>query len=215
MLTPRRNTFASAPPSAALLRAEAERAGKVRIIGGSLRNSRLPVLDRGGLRPTPDRVRETLFNWLAPTLEGARCLDLYAGSGALGIEALSRGAARVDFVESDRDLAENLREQLTRLQVADRAQVRNLSCEAFLRDAPTQPFEIVFLDPPYPAQAWSAALSALTANAWLRPGALIYVEWPHPRRPPLPDGLTWWRESRAGLVGYGLAHTARVADGFV
>ncbi|MEO6065456.1 MAG: 16S rRNA (guanine(966)-N(2))-methyltransferase RsmD [Lysobacterales bacterium] len=214
MLTPRRNTSVSAPASAALLRAEAERAGKVRIIGGSLRNSRLPVLERGGLRPTPDRVRETLFNWLAPALEGARCLDLYAGSGALGIEALSRGAAWVELVESERDLAENLREQLTRLHVADRAQVRTLACEAFLREAPTQPFEVVFLDPPYAAQAWSAALAALIANGWLKRGALVYIEWPHPQRPQLPEALTWWRESRAGLVGYGLARAANVANGF-
>lgn len=208
MLTPRRN---ASPTS---LRAEAERAGKVRIIGGSLRNSRLPVLDRAGLRPTPDRVRETVFNWLAPTLAGARCLDLYAGSGALGIEALSRGAAWVELVESERDLADNLREQLTRLQVADRSQVRAMPCDAFLRDAPAQPFAVVFLDPPYAAEVWSRGLTALTAAAWLRPGALVYLEWPHPERPKLPEAMTWWREARAGAVGYGLARTANAANGF-
>lgn len=208
MLTPQRNA------SPTVLRAEAERAGKVRIIGGSLRNSRLPVLERAGLRPTPDRVRETLFNWLAPELEGARCLDLYAGSGALGIEALSRGAAWVELVEADRDLAEIMREQLVRLHVADQAQVRALSCDAFLREVPAQPFDIVFLDPPYAAQAWPTALTALTTNAWLRPGAMVYIEWPHPERPGLPEALTWWRDSRAGAVGYGLARTANAANGF-
>lgn len=207
MLTPRRN----ASPST--LRAEAERAGKVRVIGGSLRNSRLPVLDRAGLRPTPDRVRETLFNWLAPTLEGARCLDLYAGSGALGIEALSRGAEWVDLVESERDLAENLRDQLMRLQLTERAQVRAVSCDGFLRETPLQPYEVVFLDPPYAAHAWSGSLTALAGDGWLRPGALVYVEWPHPGRPELPDTWSWWRESRAGAVGYGLARVADAANG--
>src|SRR6202161_4111233 len=90
--------------------------GRVRIIGGSLRGSKLDVLDAPGLRPTPDRVRETLFNWLMPVIDGARCLDLFAGTGALGIEALSRGAVRVDFVESDAQLARMLRENLARLK---------------------------------------------------------------------------------------------------
>src|SRR5512141_1310795 len=90
--------------------------GSVRIIGGSLRRSRLEVADAPGLRPTPDRVRETLFNWLMPVIEGSRCLDLFAGTGALGIEALSRGAAQVDFVETDGQLAALLRENLLRLK---------------------------------------------------------------------------------------------------
>src|SRR5512142_1045891 len=92
--------------------------GKLRIIGGSLRGSRLVVPDLPGLRPTPDRVRETLFNWLMPVIEGAQCLDLFAGTGALGIEALSRGAAGVDFVETDAKLAELLRANLARLKQA-------------------------------------------------------------------------------------------------
>ncbi len=208
MLTPRRNT---SPES---LRAEAARSGKVRIIGGNLRNSRLPVLDRGGLRPTPDRVRETLFNWLAPELEGARCLDLYAGSGVLGIEALSRGAEWVELVESERDLAANLGDQIARLQVEDRSRVRASPCATYLRDTPAQPFDVVFLDPPYAADAWFAALAVLATPAWLRPGGLVYVEWPHPHRPELPQEFSWWRESRASAVGYGLARTATTVNRF-
>ncbi|HSE11103.1 MAG TPA: 16S rRNA (guanine(966)-N(2))-methyltransferase RsmD, partial [Rudaea sp.] len=95
------------------------RLGKLRIIGGSLRGSKLAVDDVAGLRPTPDRVRETLFNWLAPIIDGARCLDLFAGTGALGVEALSRGAASVDFVERDPRLAQSLRQNLQRLRQAD------------------------------------------------------------------------------------------------
>jgi len=209
MLTPSRK--ASGAPT----RGEIERAGKVRIIGGVLRNSRLPVLDRAGLRPTPDRVRETLFNWLAPILDGARCLDLYAGSGALGIEALSRGAAWVDLVEADRDLAANLREQVARLGVADRAHVRAVPAESLLRETPAQPFEIVFVDPPYAAGSWNAVLDGLLAGEWLAPNACAYLEWPHLARPTLPPAFAWWRESRAGAIGYGLARlTNNASNGF-
>ncbi len=205
MLTPRRS-----PPDGPT-RGEIERAGKVRIIGGTLRNSRLPVLERAGFRPTPDRVRETLFNWLAPVLEGARCLDLYAGSGALGIEALSRGAGWVELVEADRDLAANLRIQVDRLGVTDRAQVRAVTAESLLRERPAQAFNVVFVDPPYAAGSWNAALDALQLGGWLAPDARIYLEWPHPARPDLPAEFAWWRESRAGAIGYGLARMA--ADG--
>jgi len=206
MLTPRRK--APGAPT----RGEIERAGKVRIIGGSLRNSRLPVLDRAGLRPTPDRVRETVFNWLAPSLDGARCLDLYAGSGALGIEALSRGAIWVELVEADHDLAANLREQVSRLGVADRTEVRAVTAELLLRESPAQPFEVIFVDPPYAAGSWNAALDGLLSGGWLTSGACVYLEWPHPARPALPSAFAWWRESRAGAIGYGLARVANNAS---
>ncbi|MEO6800297.1 MAG: 16S rRNA (guanine(966)-N(2))-methyltransferase RsmD, partial [Rhodanobacter sp.] len=120
--------------------------GRIRIIGGSLRNSRLQVPDLPGLRPTPERVRETLFNWLAPIIEGARCLDVCAGTGALGIEACSRGAASVQFVERDACAAQALRENLTRLQVD--APVSTLDARAFLGGV-AQAFDVVFLDPPF------------------------------------------------------------------
>src|SRR4051794_41546295 len=104
--------------------------GRVRIIGGSLRGSKLEVPHVPGLRPTPDRVRETLFNWLMPIIDGARCLDLFAGTGALGIEALSRGAAAVDFVETDAKLAQALRANLSRLK--QEASVARADAAAFL-----------------------------------------------------------------------------------
>src|SRR5260221_11792882 len=98
------------------MRRSADPPGRLRIVGGTLRGSRLDVPDAPGLRPTPDRARETLFNWLMPVIAGARCLDLFAGTGALGIEALSRGAAAADFVEADAQLAELLRANLLRLK---------------------------------------------------------------------------------------------------
>src|SRR5689334_11681486 len=119
-------------------------AGRIRIIGGHLRNSRLDVPDLPGLRPTAERVRETLFNWLAPVISGARCLDLCAGTGALGIEALSRGAASVQFVERDARAAQALRENLVRLK-AQGGQVAAVDAQQYLL-APAQPFGLVFLD---------------------------------------------------------------------
>lgn len=200
MLTPRRG-----PQFRPAARADT---GKVRIIGGNLRNSKLPVLDRPGLRPTPDRVRETLFNWLAPSLDGARCLDLHAGTGALGIEALSRGAACVELVEADRDVAANLCVQLVRLRIAERGRVRAMPVETFLREAPPHSWDVVFVDPPYAADAWSPTLEALTNAPWLSTRALIYLEWPEPVRPALPPSLDWWRQSRAGTLGFGLARAS-------
>src|SRR6478736_1604905 len=116
--------------------------GSVRIIGGSLRRSRLEVPDAPGLRPTPDRVRETLFNWLMPVIEGARCLDLFAGTGALGIEALSRGAASVDFVESDPRLADLLRANLARLK--QNARVSRDDAQRFVANTGAH-YDVVFL----------------------------------------------------------------------
>src|SRR6185312_11393174 len=125
--------------------------GKLRIIGGTLRGSRIAVPDFPGLRPTPDRVRETLFNWLAPVIDGAQCLDLFAGTGALGIEALSRGAAQVDFVESDARLADLLRANLTRLK--QDAQVHVGDAMRHLAQVSSR-YDLVFLDPPFAADAW-------------------------------------------------------------
>src|SRR5699024_5900430 len=109
--------------------------GRIRVLVGHLRGSVLPVPDRAGVRPTPGRVRETLFNWLAPHISGARCLDLFAGSGALGVEALSRGAASACFVERDAGLARTLREQLARLQQTD-VEVHCADASAWLQQTP-------------------------------------------------------------------------------
>jgi len=177
--------------------------GKLRIIGGSLRGSKLAVVDFEGLRPTPDRVRETLFNWLAPYMAGARCLDLFAGTGALGIEALSRGAAQVDFIERDARLAQTLRENLVRLRQQS-GRVRCADASAVLREPPAQPCDLVFLDPPFASNLWDESARLLEANAWLAPAALVYVESPLEQALQLPSAWQLHREGRAGAVRYAL-----------
>ena len=175
--------------------------GRVRIIAGSLRGSRLAVPALPGLRPTPDRVRETLFNWLQPLLPGARCLDLYAGSGALGIEALSRGAQSVCLVEREPGLAAALRANLERLGQHAGTVVQTAALD-YLARAP-QAFDVVFLDPPYAADAWSQA--ALALRPWLAPRAHVYLE--HPSAAPAPRLPPHWqalRSARAGAVDYAL-----------
>jgi 16S rRNA (guanine966-N2)-methyltransferase len=171
--------------------------GKLRIIGGSLRGSRIDVPNLPGLRPTPDRVRETLFNWLAPVIEGATCLDLYAGTGALGIEALSRGAATVDFVETDSGLVSLLRANLDRLK--QNAQVHRHDAMQFLGTSRAR-YDIIFLDPPFTANLWTNAAQALEEHRLLSPHALIYVESPSQDIPTFPDNWILHREGRAGAV---------------
>ena len=151
--------------------------GKVRIIGGRWRGTRLDVADAPGLRPTSDRVRETLFNWLQPVIPGARVLDLFAGSGALGLEALSRGAANAVLVERDASLAAALRATAARLQGGDAASVVQAEALAWLHGQPDGGFDLAFVDPPFDANIWGGVLPALmpklSAQAWL------YVESPH------------------------------------
>ncbi|HEX7917465.1 16S rRNA (guanine(966)-N(2))-methyltransferase RsmD [Rudaea sp.] len=177
--------------------------GKLRIVGGDLRGSKLAVADFEGLRPTPDRVRETLFNWLAPYIAGAHCLDLFAGTGVLGIEALSRGAAQVDFIERDARLAQALRENLVRLR-QESGRVRCADALAVLREPPAQPRDLVFLDPPFASNLWDESAQLLEANAWLASAALIYVESPLERTLQLPSAWQPHREGRAGAVRYAL-----------
>jgi 16S rRNA (guanine966-N2)-methyltransferase len=177
-------------------------AGTLRIVAGSLRGSRLAVPDLQGLRPTPDRVRETLFNWLAPVIAGARCLDLYAGTGALGIEALSRGAGECVFVERDRALCKRLQDNLARLHVAN-ARVVDDDADAFL-STPAQAFDLVFLDPPFAANLWEAAAFRLEQAGWLRPGAFAYVEAPPEAVFALPSNWVPHRDGHAGSVRYAL-----------
>jgi len=177
-------------------------AGRIRIIGGHLRNSRLDVPDLPGLRPTAERVRETLFNWLAPVISGARCLDLCAGTGALGIEALSRGAASVQFVERDARAAQALRENLVRLK-AQGGQVAAVDAQQYLL-APAQPFGLVFLDPPFAHDLWTPLAQRLEQGGWLTPSAWIYVESPRQTAPSLPANWMPHREGTAGEVRYAL-----------
>lgn len=178
--------------------------GHFRIIGGRWRGRRLTFPDAGGVRPTADRVRETVFNWLQPVIEGARCLDLFAGSGALGLEALSRGAAEAVFVERDRRLAARLRENLETLDAAA-AEVIQRDAGAYL-NGPARPFDLVFLDPPFRRGALGPLCERLAAGGWLAPGAYIYLEGEAEAGPPtLPAGWECLRSKQAGQVGYHLA----------
>jgi 16S rRNA (guanine966-N2)-methyltransferase len=179
------------------------------------------------IRPTPDRVRETLFNWLGPRMPGARCLDLFAGSGALGLESLSRGAAHVTFVERDGAAARELRARLSEWG-ASGAEVEHGDALGFLADATGTrdpqgaggvgsagaigstagargPFDIVFLDPPFDSNFLTSAAERLETGSWLAPGALIYVECAaRAGLPPLPSTWTTTKAKQAGEVGYHL-----------
>jgi 16S rRNA (guanine966-N2)-methyltransferase len=184
------------------------RPNTLRIIGGEWRSRRIRFPGLKGLRPTPDRVRETLFNWLAADVAGSRCLDLFAGSGALGLEALSRGAASVTFVESEREAADRLRET-TDMLAPGRATVFHADALTWLGGTP-QPFDIVFLDPPFDSGLLPEAVRTLETGGWLAPRARIYLEAPaRTGLPVLPDGWKLHRSGRAGAVGYHLVRRQR------
>ncbi len=176
----------------------------MRIIAGKWRRRRLKVIDAPGLRPTPDRVRETLFAWLAPKLEGSRCLDLFAGTGALGFEAASRGAGAVVMVEKDPDVVETLRRHLVALE-ANEVEVVQADALEWL-DACKETFDIIFLDPPF-AQFDPADLCArIDRCACLEPSGLVYLETgAETFAPSLPEGFRVLKSQRAGQVRYHLA----------
>lgn len=191
----------TAPPASPMNRrppnpAAARPPGVVRIIGGQWRGTRLAVPERAGLRPTADRVRETLFNWLMPKLPGARVLDVFAGTGALGLEAVSRGAASAVLLERDPGLAAAIRAVTGRLPGGERVQVVNADALGWLRAVPPspQPFDLVFLDPPFEAGLWAQSLAAL--RPWLAPDAWLYLEAPRDAAA-APDAGEW-TEHRAG-----------------
>jgi 16S rRNA (guanine966-N2)-methyltransferase len=179
----------------------------VRIIAGSWRGRRVSFPDLPGLRPTPDRVRETLFNWLQHAVAGARCLDLFAGSGALGLEALSRGAKELVFVEQAVAASRSLQEQLIRLGGERRSQVVEMGATRYLR-SPPQPFDIVFLDPPFGRDALTEYVPMLDAGKWVSTGGLVYLENEKTSGAPvLPAHWELLKSKSAGEVGY---HLARV-----
>lgn len=179
---------------------------KLRIIAGRWRGRRLPVPDAPGLRPTPDRTRETLFNWLGPRLPGANCLDLFAGSGALGLEALSRGARAVIQVERDSAVARHLQVIAADLQ-ADGLNIVQRDALMFLKAQP-QPFDVVFLDPPFRQGLLSRCIERLD-QGWLSPDADIYLEAERELgTPELPAGWHLRRSGQAGQVGFFLARKA-------
>lgn len=164
------------------------------------------MLDLPGLRPTTDRVRETAFNWLMPDLPGARCLDAFAGSGALGLESLSRGASYVHFIESNRQAAQNIQDNLQLLDV--RQGVSQISCAnalALFSQSPAEPFDIVFLDPPFSGELLGDSATLLEQSDWLADNCLIYIE--HDAREEnlnLPENWQLYRQGKAGRSCYKL-----------
>lgn len=174
-------------------------AGEVRIIGGQWKRTKLPVADKPGLRPTPDRVRETLFNWLGQDLTGWRCCDVFAGTGALGFEAASRGAAEVRLVEQDAALVAQLKRLKEQLK-AETVQVARGDGIAALKQLPPAGMHLIFIDPPFDAGLFAAAVQA--AARALAPDGFIYLEapsaWGEEQLGAL--GLTLYRHLKAGAV---------------
>jgi 16S rRNA (guanine966-N2)-methyltransferase len=177
--------------------------GELRIIGGRYRGRRLPVPSETGLRPTSDRVRETLFNWLAPVIPGARCLDAFAGSGALGFEAVSRGAGEVVLIEQSGAAARQLEANARRLGAEETRILRDDAIRWL--EGSGRAFDIVFLDPPFAEALWAPAIERLAHRGWLKPGSRIYLEAPaRIGFPDLPPGWDLVRDKTAGQVRYGL-----------
>ena len=181
--------------------------GRLRIVAGNWRSRVLEIADVAGLRPTSERVRETLFNWLAPRIEGARCLDLFAGTGALGFEALSRGAAAVTFVEKSRTAARVLRANAAKLGAAG-ATIRHRDALDFLRASGAQTFDIVFVDPPFAEDLLADVCGQLAAAGILADGAVVYLEQGREQEvPDLPAGWEILKNKTAGNVRYCLVRT--------
>jgi 16S rRNA (guanine966-N2)-methyltransferase len=176
---------------------------EVRLIGGIWKRSKLPVADAAGLRPTPDRVRETLFNWLGQDLSGWRCLDAFAGSGALGFEAASRGAAEVVLLERDRRLAASLNNSKLRLN-AQQLRIEQADALTWMARCAPGSFELVFIDPPFDSELLEPALSSATRIVVAQ--GLIYVEAGRPLAPEsiAEHRLTLYRQGRAGAVHFHL-----------
>jgi 16S rRNA (guanine966-N2)-methyltransferase len=174
----------------------------IRIIGGKWRSRKVSFIADDTIRPTPDRVRETLFNWLAPYIVDSRCLDLYAGSGVLGLEALSRGAEEVLSVEQAPAHATEIKANAENLQ-AQNFTVYNAECLQWLNQSHPKSIDIVFVDPPYREQLLNKTFAALENKQWLKPGSLVYFEMDQPIALELLPA-TWkiWRESKAGNVLY-------------
>ncbi len=186
---------------------------QLRIIGGRWRGRRLRFPSVDGLRPTGDRIRETLFNWLAPEIVGARCLDLFAGSGALGLEALSRGAADVLLVERDRAATACLRDNLALLGADTGARVIQEDALNWLRRGnPEAAFELVFVDPPFAGDLWQAVVDALESGNWLADSASIYVESGLDDSYQVPLNWVLHRDKRAGQVSYRLYYREAPMD---
>ncbi len=178
---------------------------RLRIVAGRWRGRVLAFPDAPGLRPTGDRVRETLFNWLGTAVRQAHCLDLFAGSGALGLEAASRGAASVLLVERSAAVARALEHNLAQLAVGDTARVLRADALALLQRPPPRPMDCVFLDPPFQSDILSSVFALLEGGGWLAPEAFIYLETDRHHPPPAwPENWELRREATAGNVVFRL-----------
>lgn len=176
--------------------------GSIRIIAGKHRGRKLPVLMAEGLRPTTDRVKETVFNWLMPYIHDANCLDCFAGAGSLGFEALSRGAAKVTLIELNNAAAKQLQAN-KQLLSADNVIVSNTNLLDFLKLSVKQPYDLVFIDPPF-NEGLVTQTAELLNKGWLANQALIYVETEIHSTQPLPDNWQLLKEKVAGQVAYRL-----------
>lgn len=180
--------------------------GEVRIISGLWRGRKLPVLSSDGLRPTGDRVKETLFNWLMPYIMESRCLDCFAGSGSLGMEALSRQAAKVTFLEQNKTVADQLRKNLQLLKCpTEKAQVFQQNSLQYLNQTQNAPhFDVVFLDPPFHFNLAEQTIQLLDQHQWLAPNALIYVETEKNAPLTVPNHWVLLKDKQTGQVSYRL-----------
>lgn len=180
------------------------KANSIRIIAGRWRGRRLSVIDAVGLRPTTDRVRERVFSWLMHDLPGARCLDLFAGSGALGLESLSRDARYVQFVDLNRRATKNIQANLQLLS-GKHSEVINADAIRLLQSEVPSAFDIVFLDPPFASELLSPCAALLEARNWLAEQALIYIEYDARKtHPVLPENWQAHRQGTSGQTAYGL-----------
>lgn len=184
------------------------KSNSIRIIAGSWRGRGVSVIDSEGLRPTTSRVRETLFNWLMHDVAGATCLDLFAGSGVLGFECLSRGASFVDFVETDSAVAMNIQQNVNLLlldNVEPKARVNRQEALRFLKSGSQKRYDIVFIDPPFKSSLAAESISLLLEYGWLNEGALVYLEQDsHLAQAQAPEGWQLYREGKAGQSTYRL-----------
>lgn len=185
---------------------------QLRIIGGHWRGRKLGFPDVDGLRPTGDRIRETLFNWLAPDIQGAHCLDLFAGSGALGLEALSRGAESSLLLEKNPLAAQQLKSNLQLLQAGNGRVEQADSLQWLGQQKPSYRFDIVFIDPPFALDLWDKIAVALETHHWLSAEAIIYLEAPRDAHLQLPATWQLHRDKQAGQVSFRLYHRHAPAD---
>ncbi|MDH5691615.1 MAG: 16S rRNA (guanine(966)-N(2))-methyltransferase RsmD [Gammaproteobacteria bacterium] len=176
---------------------------QLRIIGGLLRGSKIDFPDEVGLRPTTDRIRETLFNWVMNRIEGSRSLDLYAGSGSLGIEALSRGASEVVFIEENKNTARFLADNIARLNITG-SKIISTTALSYLKSVTPNPFDLVFIDPPYALKEQQQVLEILVSHQWVHQQSRIYVEMLKDEDIQLPDSWCWLKRKVAGGVSFGI-----------